>query len=345
MIDAIWRDRLDAVALASGLATSDHPRLATWVRDLSDQYNRAAFPVRWTPERIAARLHFFLPRDAMKVATALRDVPLPAGDGPVEVHDVGAGIGASALGVVLGLRARGLSRPMRLQLSDTHAAPLDLAGRVLRGLPGVELDTKLSRPEIVVYSNVLAEVDHGRPEPARIEAHARMLRAQAAGLVLVVEPALRDCARRLQAVRDRLVAAGVPVLAPCTHDAPCPMLRRDTDWCHDDLPVDLPPWLHPVARAAGLRWQGLTYARLVLGEAPAPRPAFRVVAPPRDSRGRKERLLCGSLDGDVLTWVDRLDKHASQQNGAWDDLARGDGLDLSPAERRVGRETVVTRTG
>ncbi|MBM4368556.1 MAG: hypothetical protein FJ102_20235, partial [Deltaproteobacteria bacterium] len=245
MIDASWRARLDAVALESGLASSDHPRLATWVRDLSDQYNRAAFPVRWTPERTAARLHFFLPRDAMKVATALRDVPLPPGDGPVEVRDIGAGIGASALGAVLGLRARGLSRPIRLDLSDTHAPGLDVAARVLQGLPGVELGPKLSRPDIVVLSNVLAEVEHGRPYAARIDAHARLLTKQRAGLVLVVEPALRDCARRLQAVRDRLVTAGVPVLAPCPHDAPCPMLRRDTDWCHDDLPVDLPPWLHP----------------------------------------------------------------------------------------------------
>lgn len=345
MIDASWRERLDGVAAAAGLATSEHPRLGDWVRDLSDAYNRAQFPMRWTPELTAARLHFFLPRDAMKVATALRDLPLPEGDGPLQVHDLGAGIGASALGAILGLRARGVSRPIEISLSDTQAPGLDLARRVLHGLPGVDLRQQVSRPDLLVLSNVLAEVEHGRPEPARIDALVRLLRKHRAGIVLVVEPALRDCARRLQAVRDRLVAQGVAVLAPCTHDAPCPLLRRDTDWCHDDLPVDLPPWLHPVARAAGLRWQGLTYARLVLGEASSPRPSFRVVAPPRDSRGRKERLLCGDLDGDVLTWVDRLDKHASEQNAAWDELSRGDGLDLGPAERRVGRDTVVTRRG
>ncbi len=341
MIDASWRERLDAVASSAGLPTSRHPRLGDWVRGVSDAYNQAAFPLRWTPERTAARLHFFLPRDAMKVATALRDVPLPEGDGPLRLHDFGAGIGASALGAVLGLRARGVSRPIRLGLSDSDAAGLALAARVLGGLPGVELSRELSLPDLVLFSNVLVEVDHGRPEPARIEAHARLVQNHRASLVLVVEPALRDCARRLQAVRDRLVAAGVPVLAPCTHDAPCPLLRRDTDWCHDDLPVDLPPWLHPVARGAGLRWQGLTYARLVLGQAPAARPCFRVVAPPRDSRGRKERLLCGTLDGDVLTWVDRLEKHASEANAAWATLGRGDGLDLVPAGRRVEPATEV----
>ena len=29
------------------------------------------------------------------------------------------------------------------------------------------------------------------------------------------------------------------------------MLAREGDWCHEDLPVDLPPWLVPVARADG----------------------------------------------------------------------------------------------
>src|SRR3712207_8562489 len=54
------------------------------------------------------------------------------------------------------------------------------------------------------------------------------------------------------------------VFAPCLHAASCPMLAIETEWCHEDLAVDLPPWTVPLARAAGLRWQGLTFSYLVL---------------------------------------------------------------------------------
>jgi len=121
------------------------------------------------------------------------------------------------------------------------------------------------------------------------------------------------------------------------------MLKNPKDWCHDDLSVDLPGWVHALARAAGLRWQGLTYARLVLRAEAAPTPMFRVVAPPRDSRGRKERLLCGEHpDGSTLRWVDRLEKHRTPANEAFADLERGAGVRLHPVEARVGPETVVT---
>jgi hypothetical protein len=121
------------------------------------------------------------------------------------------------------------------------------------------------------------------------------------------------------------------------------MLANPRDWCHDDLPVDLPDWLQPLARAAGLRWQGLTFSRLVLGSGEA-QPPFRVVAPPRDSRGRKERLLCGDHpDGTTLRWVDRLDRHGTAENAAFGDLLRGDGVEIAPPLGRVGPETAVRR--
>lgn len=343
-----WRSRLDAVAAELGVPTSSWPGLPAAVRALSDAYNSARFPRAWTPELLAARLHFFLVRDAAKVASAVRDVPLAwTGEAPLRLRDFGAGIGASALGLVLGLRDRGVTVPLSIHLGDADPGALAVAERVLRGLPGVAVSRTLPPAvDLLVVANVLVEMDRELPGARRAEVHAQRLGDEVAALspggrVVVVEPALRPAARHLQVVRDLLVGAGVQVVAPCAHDGPCPLLRRDADWCHDDVPVDLPPWLQPVARAARLRWQGLTYARLVLAPAPVPRPTFRVVAGPRDSRGRKERLLCGELDGASLTWVDRLDKHASAENAAFAALSRGDGVELEPPGRRVGASTRV----
>lgn len=354
-LEAAWRAHLDELAASRRLPLSaDLARLGPALREVSEAYNAGEFRFRWTPERLAARLHFFLPRDQAKVAGALRDVPLSArwlGDGPaLEVLDVGAGVGASSLGAVRWLRANGVTRDIQITLRDVDAEALTVAREVLAGLPGVHCrrdEAPFPTFDLVLYVQVLVEVAAGRPEPAGDAACVAMLRTSVealapGGRVLAVEPALMGTTRRLMRVRDALVVQKTAVIAPCTHAGPCAMLANPRDWCHDDLPVDLPPWLHALARAAGLRWQGLTFARLVLARGPVATPPLRVVAPPRDSRGRKERQLCGEFpDGSSLRWVDRLDKHTTEPNAAFGELRRGDGVHLTPAGSRVGAETRV----
>lgn len=354
-LEAAWRPRLDDLAASRRLPLSgDVARLAPALREVSDAYNAGDFRFRWTPERLAARLHFFLPRDQAKVAGALRDVPLsPAWLGAgraLEVLDVGAGVGASSLGAVRFLRRAGVIRDIQITLRDVDAEALAVAREVLAALPGVHLrrdEPPYLRFDLVLFIQVLVEVAAGRPEAAGDAACATLLQtsveALAPGaLVVAVEPALMGTTRRLMRVRDVLAAKNTAIVAPCPHGGPCGMLTNPRDWCHDDLDVDLPAWLHPLARAAGLRWQGLTFARLVLAGAHVATPPLRVVAPLRDSRGRKERQLCGVfVDGTTLRWVDRLDKHTRSCNEAFGTLRRGDGVCLDPAGNRVGPETQV----
>jgi hypothetical protein len=202
---------------------------------------------------------------------------------------------------------------------------------------------------------VLSELD--RDSPDRVARHAQRLaeaasRLMPGGALVVVEPALRDRTRHLHAVRDAVLAgsSGLHVFAPCVHDAPCPMLPDPDAWCHEDLDVDLPPWLVPVARAAGLRWQGLTFSYLVLQREPPARDTrrLRVVSAPVVTKGKRELFLCGPLPGRpdaVRAKVMRLDRHRSPSNAAWDDAARGDLLVLDPAptadRRRVEATTSV----
>jgi ribosomal protein RSM22 (predicted rRNA methylase) len=342
---------LDGVAARAGLPSSDATApLARGLTALSAAYNAGRFPGRpggpaWTPEMRAARLHFFLPRDARKVAAALRDVPLPAPGTPLRVLDLGAGLGASALGAWVTARARG-HRDVRLELVDPQSGPLSEAVSLVRAVdPTVEvltrhggIDAAQGTHDLIVMSNVLVEADAPGADPARTVARLRTLvRGHLApdGVLLVVEPALRPTARRLQAVRELLREdAEVRVLGPCTHAGACPLLAREDDWCHDDLALDLPPWLAPVARAAGLRWQGLTFSRLVLGrtaDTADTQRAWRVVAPPASTRGKLALRLCGPApappDAPV---VERLDRAESPDNAPWDAAERGDALDLPP---------------
>jgi hypothetical protein len=133
------------------------------------------------------------------------------------------------------------------------------------------------------------------------------------------------------------------VFAPCLHAAACPMLRREADWCHEQRDVDLPDHLVPIARAAGLRWEGLTFAYLVLrrdGQRRSGR--FRVVSTPLVSKGRRDLWLCGTFaDGADRRKVGRLDRHASPDNAAWSDAVRGDVLDIDGPGDAIRQDTPV----
>jgi hypothetical protein len=144
-------------------------------------------------------------------------------------------------------------------------------------------------------------------------------------------------------VRDRLVERGSTVFAPCLHAAACPVLAAPTDWCHEDLPVDLPAWVAPLARAAGLRWQGLTFSHLVLRrdarrlldeldvDGARPRVHLRVISELMRSKGKAEVFACTSNGARVR--MRRLDR---------DSEASGPGAAATTAWARLGRGDVVT---
>ena len=119
---------------------------------------------------------------------------------------------------------------------------------------------------MVLLGQVLSELDRGMTDAERAERHAKMLRDLFAtlapgGSLVVVEPALRDRTRHLHLVRN---APSPPGLACDAALRAVPPRRavpdagmKETDWCHEDLAVDLPPWLAPArARRGGCAGKG-----------------------------------------------------------------------------------------
>jgi hypothetical protein len=399
-----WRDVIDEVARARGWPGSrDVARLGAAVAQLSAAYNdpaRASAPAR---DAGAARLGFSFVRDVPKGAAAVRElvaagVLAPQGSEPLRVLDLGAGLGATTWGLVRALEAAGSTRPVEATWVDPDAGALDVATAIVRARvsrggreplrvrplgQSVTRDLGLgsARFDVVLVGQLLSELDVGEPEDVRLARHGDLLRGwidtrvAAHGALVVIEPGLRDRTRHLHRVRDALLAGGMAVFAPCLHAAPCPALARDSDWCHEDLDVDLPGWLVPVAKAAGLRHEGLTFSYLVLrgaegrGErgglldrlaAPLGGARLRVVSNLVRTKGKREAFLCGEFaphgasdaarPSPVVAGrarVVRLDRDANGANAPWSELRRGDVVVVSPApdlERpRVGAETQVSR--
>ncbi len=359
-----WLTRVDAVSRALlGVSDLRGPKLAAALARVSHAYTeeRAGLgELRGDDDALCARLKFFSQRDLLKVhgplaeLHALRALPPTAA---WRVLDLGAGLGATSLGVARFAALTGTAE--RLQVTAVDVDPEALAiyrelARDVSTLPGVPIElrevtadlrqplasltTKLSAPyDMIVLGLALNELrTHELSEDATADTAAEYLRSLAellapGGVLLVLEPALRETSRFLHAVRDRLAArAAAPyVFAPCTRSASCPMLARERDYCHERVPHPLPPRLAELAQQAGLRESDLTYSYLTLHASPRSLrelqagqtgALYRAVSAPLPSKGKLELWLCGETGAPRAM---RLDRHESAANAALAEAGRG----------------------
>lgn len=303
---------------------------------------------------LAARALFFTVADAPKIGIPLAELDgrglLPAAS--LRVLDVGAGAGAMTLGL---LAHRGAADTTHVTAVDRDARALAILRRVAASLPRppmlTTLRANLATPlpdgpfDVVLAGTVLNELAPAARAPL---VRALLDRLAGGGAVILVEPALRETARDLHALRDALVAeGGVHVFAPCTHQRPCPALVDPRDWCHEDRPFQAPPRLAGLMRRTGLRDGGLKFAYLTLRRTPEPlvvappgARALRVVSGALDTKGVVERILCGE---DGRKHVRLLRRERSESYCALDDSRRGDvlveaerGLSLPPTSPARG---------
>ncbi|MDB4977490.1 MAG: hypothetical protein JWN48_5831, partial [Myxococcaceae bacterium] len=326
---------------------------------------------------LLARAGFFWPRDLVKVFGPLDELTrwLPARWDPttvgasLRVLDVGAGLGATSFGLARWLRARGLPVDKLEIVALEHDASalrgFSAFAKALADLPDelvpVELEARAEdlrmaplgeQFDLVLFGFVLNELFVELPLEQRIARRAELLQRACArlspgGALIVLEPALKATTRELMQLRDLLALSGQApyVIAPCLHARPCPMLPSERDWCHQELPYALPGQLAEIAKAASLRYEGLSYASLVLANqprsgalmGPAEEPLYRIVSDRLASKGKLELIGCGP----TYQRFTRLDRHHSPQNQAFGEAQRGALLELESAAPRIDAQTHV----
>lgn len=357
-LEAAWQSVLEG-ALGRAVA----PRsLAVMVERLSARYRGEAVTLAHADE-MAARALFWTPRDLPKVHRAVGELSfaraLPAR--PLRVLDLGAGLGATSLGLLRALPA-GVT-VAELTAVDRDPRALEILARVMERAAGAGLipagvvprtltrdlsvegwDEGLGVFDVILAGLSLVELARAGAgsgdEVARGAVIAERVRAMLPhladdGALILLEPGNRHETRALHHARAGLLEAGVTVFSPCLTPGPCPMLAGDRDWCHEDLPeLSLPDWLVPIAKLAGLRWQGLTWSYLVLRRDGATlaralhaegRRALRVVSNPLCTKGKTETWLCGEGVAEGPLRVMELARDARRTaHPTLDQLHRGD---------------------
>ena len=244
-VDAVARERFGSRDLRGAA-------LARAVQRVSEAYTRERGALRELAgehEVLCARLRFFLPRDAPKIAAPLGELaavgalpraqqsgdsgPALHGGATLRVLDLGAGLGTTSLGAARMLLAQPGVERVHIDAVDHDGAALELAqalcdryareaGLALsmstrRAALTPALLPRLARGyHVILLGLVLNELtlDAGNTTDAG-EHHARWLTQLSAlladdGVLIALEPALRAQSRALQHARTLLLAKGGP---------------------------------------------------------------------------------------------------------------------------------------
>jgi ribosomal protein RSM22 (predicted rRNA methylase) len=131
--------------------------------------------------------------------------------------------------------------------------------------------------------------------------------AHTGGVLLLVEPGTPAGWALTMRLRERLIALGAHILAPCPHARPCPL--TPPDWCHFAQRVARSR-MHRLAKEAEVPWEDEKFIYLAASRREGLRPAARVIAPPRRASGQAELKLCRADGAAATARVTRRDKEA-----------------------------------
>ncbi|MEU3945144.1 small ribosomal subunit Rsm22 family protein [Streptomyces sp. NPDC029526] len=232
---------------------------------------------------------------------------------PGDHLDVGGGTGAAAWAVNATWGGR---RPVTVldwaevalevgrELAETHPALRDV--RWQRSRIGSALTLESS--DLVTVSYVLNELTEA-DRAALVDAAA-----DAARTVVIVEPGTPDGYARVIEARDRLVAAGLRVAAPCPHSDACPIVPG-ADWCHFSARVSRSS-LHRQVKGGSLAYEDEKFSYVAATRLPAAPAAARVVRKPQIRKGQVLLDLCETPPSLRRTTVTK--RHGDQYRAARD---------------------------
>ena len=322
-LPADLREALDEVA--AGLPARE---LGACVEALIERYRAdvpAPDPILASAADVVAYAAYRMPATYAAVRAALAQVARAVPDfGPSTQLDLGGGTGAAAWAAadvfpglvdleVVDRSPAALAVGLRLA---SHAAAASVRGAIWREHTWREHNGSVDlRPaDLVTISYLLGELTEA--DQAGVLARA----AAAGGAVVVVEPGTPAGYARVLEARDRLLASGLRVVAPCPHQAPCP-LPRGQDWCHFSVRINRSP-VHRRAKGGELGYEDEKFSYVAAVRDRESRPVGgRILRHPVHRKGMVLLRMCAG-DGTAVT--ETVSKRQGDRYRAARDLGWGD---------------------
>ncbi len=282
-------------ALTHALGSITSARLGRAAAALSQRYRAGKAAEEGSllsgPDDALAYAAHRMPATYAAIGAALTAANARMSFAPRQLLDVGAGTGAAAWAatalwpeleratlierdssmLALGRQLAAQARAAVLRSADWRRG--DLAGGAL-----------LTPHDLVTAAYLLGELS----ESARVGLVDRLW-AATGGLLVIIEPGTPSGFAVMRAARDRLLAAGAIVVAPCPHQAACPLTAGD--WCHFAQRLARPAAQRRV-KGAELGYEDEKFAYVALARSPGTSIAARIIRHPHYAPGRVELQLC-----------------------------------------------------
>jgi ribosomal protein RSM22 (predicted rRNA methylase) len=172
----------------------------------------------------------------------------------------------------------------KLAADATYARIMWSSANLTSGLPDI------APRDLVTLGYVLDEL-----EAAQRDALVDRLWALTAGILVIVEPGTPAGYRRILRARERLIAAGAAIVAPCPHAKACPLI--EPDWCHFAERVERSR-VHRLLKQGDVPWEDEKFSYVAVARNGAAMTGSRVLSPPQSGSGRVTLKLC-QPDGTV----------------------------------------------
>lgn len=234
---------------------------------------------------------------------------------PKSLLDIGAGPGTATWAA-----SEAFPSLNTFTLLDANTALRDLAAELAQSHPRLgamsynsgdarKLLTASPEADLVVASYVINELS-----ASERSALADAMWAKTRDTLVVVEPGTPAGYARIIDLRARLIAKGAHVIAPCPHDAACPLTKPD--WCHFTQRLQRSR-AHKHLKGADLPYEDEKFSYVVLSRTrPALRPT-RVLAQPQVTKIAVTAKIC-TADGIEAASIPHRDKPAYKRAKKWD---------------------------
>lgn len=243
---------------------------------------------------VKAYLAARLPATYAAVRSSLAMIEEAAPDfAPPSLLDVGAGPGTalwaakdawSSIGSAQMLEA---SEPVRRAGAALAASQEGVSANWQSG-DATRTLAESSKADLVTLCYVLDEL-----APAEIAPLVERLWTSTGQMLVIVEPGTPAGWRRILEARACLIALGAHIVAPCPHEAPCPLAAPD--WCHLSRRVARSR-IHRQAKGGDVPWEDEKFIFVAASRTAPTTRAARVLAPPRQGKAWID-LKCCQPDG------------------------------------------------
>jgi ribosomal protein RSM22 (predicted rRNA methylase) len=234
---------------------------------------------------------------------------------PASLLDIGAGPGTATWAA-----SEAFASLDTFTLLDANTVLRDLATELTQSYPRLgnmryesgdarKLLAAALEADMVVASYVINEL--GENDRAAL---ADAMWAKTRDTLLVVEPGTPAGYARIIDLRARLIAKGAHVIAPCPHDAACPLTKPD--WCHFTQRLQRSR-AHKHLKAADLPYEDEKFSYVALSRTPPAQRPVRMLAQPLVTKIAVTAKIC-TPDGIEATSIPHRDKAAYKRAKKWD---------------------------